>query len=90
MGRLSGRVAVVTGASQGIGREICLDLHQEGAVLVCADLKSEGQKPEDPPTYELIQNLGGKAIFVQVDVGNAKQVEALVARAVEEYGRLDM
>lgn len=90
MDRLSGRVAVVTGASQGIGREICLNLHQEGALLVCADLKPEGQKPDDRPTYELIKNMGGKAIFVQVDVSNAKQVEGLVAKAVEEYGRLDM
>ncbi|KAL1982508.1 hypothetical protein VTN96DRAFT_1233 [Rasamsonia emersonii] len=64
--RLSGRVAIVTGSSRGIGRGIY-----------------------KTPTHELINQQNGKAIFVQVDVGDARQVEALVQRAVEEYGRVD-
>jgi NAD(P)-dependent dehydrogenase (short-subunit alcohol dehydrogenase family) len=88
--KLAGRVAIVTGASQGIGREICLQLHSEGAYLACADLKSQGVTSDETPIHELIVQKGGKAIFVQVNVGDAKQVEALVAKTVEEYGRLDM
>lgn len=53
-------------------------------------MKSQGRTPDEISIHELITQRGGKAIFVQVDVGDAKQAEALDARAVEEYGRLDM
>lgn len=87
--RLANRVAIVTGASQGIGREICHQFHLEGTSVVCVDIR-----PSAPngfvPTHELIQQLGGKAIFVEADVSNAEKVEKLVATAVAEYGRVDM
>jgi NAD(P)-dependent dehydrogenase (short-subunit alcohol dehydrogenase family) len=92
--RLKGRVAIVTGSSQGIGREICEQFHSEGAVLVCADLRPGGNlvdgTPAETTTHERISQLGGKAIFVQTDVTSAASMEAVVAKAVEEYGRLDM
>lgn len=87
--RLPGRVAIVTGSSHGLGREICLQFHSEGAFLVCADLRPQGVGA-DLPTHEVIRKRGGRAVFVQTDVTDAKQVEAVVAKAVEEYGRLDM
>lgn len=87
--RLLNRVAIVTGSSQGLGRAICLQFHEEGALLICADVKTGGQEV-DVATHELIQQKGGKAVFVKTDVTDAKEVQGLIAKAVEEYGRLDM
>lgn len=87
--RLQDRVAIVTGSSQGIGREVCNQFFLEGALLVCADLKPLGQG-EEVATHEWIFQKGGKAIFVEVDVGNADSWKALVAKTVETYGKLDM
>jgi NAD(P)-dependent dehydrogenase (short-subunit alcohol dehydrogenase family) len=88
-GHLHGRIAIVTGSSQGIGREICHEFFVEGALLVCADLKPDGQG-ESLPTHDWITHEGGRAIFVQTDVSVAKSWEALVNKTVEAYGRLDM
>lgn len=87
--RLLHKVAIVTGSSQGIGREICNQFYEEGALLVCSDLRPVGQG-EDVPTHEWIVQKGGKAIFVQTDVSKADDWKALIAKTVEEYGRLDM
>lgn len=92
--RLYNKVAIVTGASSGLGRAISIGYAREGAKLICADLQpsARAQVPTETEidTHELIQREGGKAIFVHTDVGEAKQMEALVKRAVEEYGRVDM
>lgn len=87
--RLLNKVAIVTGSSQGIGREICNQFYEEGALLVCSDLRPTGQG-EDVPTHEWISQKGGKAIFVQTDVSKAEDWKALIAKTVEKYGRLDM
>lgn len=87
--RLESRVAIVTGSSQGIGREICYQFFKEGALLVCADLRPLGRN-EQVPTHEWIANQGGTAIFVEADVTKAECWEALVRKAVEAHGRLDM
>lgn len=92
--RLSGRIAIVTGSSSGLGRGIALAFASEGASLVCADLQSHAHKDkanEFPvPTHELIIQQGGTSIFVTADVRDEGQIESLVAAAVKQFGRLDM
>ena len=84
-GLLTGKVALVTGGGSGIGRASALTFAREGAKVVVADVAVEGGEE----TVRLIQQHGGEAIFVKTDVARAAEVEALVARAVQTYGRLD-
>lgn len=85
MQALAGKVALVTGASSGIGRAIALGCAQEGAqVVVCARRVREGQE-----TVDLIAEVGGTAHFVPADVSRAAEVAALIAATVERFGRLD-
>jgi 3-oxoacyl-[acyl-carrier protein] reductase len=83
---LSGHAGVVTGAGRGIGRAIASRLAEAGARVVCADLNEETAKE----TASLIESAGGTALPVRVDVTHKKDVDALVATAVGEYGRLDV
>jgi NAD(P)-dependent dehydrogenase (short-subunit alcohol dehydrogenase family) len=84
-GLVAGKVALVTGGGSGIGRASALTFAREGAKVVVADVAVEGGEE----TVRLIQQHGGEAVFVKADVARAAEVEALVARAVQTYGRLD-
>jgi len=84
-GLVTGKVALVTGGGSGIGRASALTFAREGAKVVVADVAVEGGEE----TARLIQQHGGEAVFVKADVSRAAEVEALVARAVQTYGRLD-
>ena len=86
MKRLEGKVAIVTGAGSGIGKETALLFAGEGAKVVAADRVMEtGEK-----TVWQIKDSGGEAIFVKADVSRAGDVEIMVKETVEEYGRLDI
>ena len=94
-GRLQDKVAVITGASSGIGRAIALAYSNEGARVVCADVKetarAEGPANEsNSTTHDQINKSGGSATFIKTDVTNPSEVEALVNSAVEWGGRLDI
>lgn len=80
-----GKVALVTGASGGIGRATALAFAASDAAVVVSDVNAQG----GAETVAMIHAAGGKAIFVACDVSDGAQVKALVARAVSEYGRLD-
>jgi NAD(P)-dependent dehydrogenase (short-subunit alcohol dehydrogenase family) len=84
-GLVAGKVALVTGASSGIGRATALAFARQGAKVVVADVTGEGGEE----TVALVQKAGGEAVFVKTDVSKAVEVEALVAKAVATYGRLD-
>lgn len=83
---LQGNVALITGASSGIGRATALLLAQRGVQVVVADVDVEGSRQ----TVELIEQAGGAASFVQTDVTEAEQLAAAVAHTVSCYGRLDI
>lgn len=80
-----GKVALVTGASGGIGRATALAFGASGAAVVVSDVNEVG----GVETVATITAAGGSAIFHKCDVSNGAQVKALVARAVSEFGRLD-
>lgn len=83
--RLEGKVAIVTGGSSGIGRATAIAFAREGAnVVIAARRTQEGEE-----TVRLAQEAGSEALFVQTDVTKAADVEALVNKTLETYGRLD-
>ncbi len=81
-GRLAGKVAVVTGGAAGMGRGTVERFVQEGAQVVIADVQEERG-------LALAEQLGEDAGFVRADVSKEEDVEAMIALAVERYGRLD-
>ncbi|MDI6642829.1 MAG: 3-oxoacyl-ACP reductase FabG [Candidatus Hodarchaeaceae archaeon] len=81
------KVAAVTGASRGIGNAIALELGRSGFNVVISDLEKTGECDE---TMKKIAESGGEAIFVQTDVTNLSQVEELMKKTVEKFGRIDV
>ncbi|KAG0647086.1 putative oxidoreductase [Hyphodiscus hymeniophilus] len=93
--RLLNRVAIVTGASSGVGRSISLAYSYQGAKVVCADLRPEPRaeaagEVEEGPTHEVITKKGGEAIFVRCDVTKSADIQSLIKEVVAKFGRLDI
>lgn len=86
MGKLNGKVAVITGAASGIGRATAIRLAGEGAAVVVADLNKDGGES----TVRQCKEHGGNAVFQRADVSAEPEVQAMIARAVKEFGRLDI
>src|SRR5213593_4546364 len=87
MGRLDGRIALVTGAGRGFGRAIALAFGREGADLV---VNYNASGPAAKEVVAELERLGRRAEAVQADVARADQVRAMVDRAVARFGRLDI
>lgn len=82
--RLQGRVAIVTGAAQGIGARYAAALAAEGAALVCADVI------DAEPVAAQIRAAGGRALALRADVSSAESVRQMAAASVEAFGRIDV
>ncbi|CAJ62066.1 dehydrogenase of unknown specificity, short-chain alcohol dehydrogenase like [Frankia sp. CpI1-P] len=93
-GLLDGKIALVTGAGHGIGRGHALELAKHGATVIVNDLGStvsgEGRGRDAEEVVKIIEKRGGTAVADFGDVGDEEQVEASVARAFDEFGRLDI
>src|SRR5262249_39276487 len=84
--RLSGKVAIVTGAANGMGQSEALIFAREGAKVAVADLlEAEGRQVADK-----VKAAGGQAIFVKLDVGNEAEWEKAVKATVDAFGKLDI
>ena len=83
---LEGKVALITGGTSGIGRDTAILFAKAGAKVVIAGRR----EPEGNETVELVRAAGGEAVFVKADVSKAAEVENLVKKTVEKFGRLDV
>ena len=86
MGRLDNKVAVITGAASGIGRAAAIRFAAEGAAVVVADLNIDGGEA----TVRECREHAGRAVFQKTDVSAEADIKSMIARAVAEFGRLDI
>jgi NAD(P)-dependent dehydrogenase (short-subunit alcohol dehydrogenase family) len=86
--KLKDKIAVVTGAGSqiGYGRAICLTLAAEGCDVIAADIVLDGAEQ----TSEQVKSLGRKSIAIKVDVTKQAEVDAMVAKAIKQFGRIDI
>jgi NAD(P)-dependent dehydrogenase (short-subunit alcohol dehydrogenase family) len=98
MGRLDGKVALVTGGARGQGRSHALALAREGASIVVTDIAAQISSvpfdmatPDDlEKTASLVEALGGRALGIQADVRSQEQMDNAVAQAISTFGTLDI
>ncbi len=88
-GGLENKVALITGATSGIGRATAVAFAKAGGKVIIGDVR-EQPAAGGVPTADIIRDLGGKVLFVKTDVAQKSQMEALIHRAVQEFGRVDI
>jgi len=86
MGKLEGKVALITGAASGIGRATAILFAKEGAKVAVSDFVSEGGEE----TVRLIRKAGGESLFIAADVRISAHVQSMISKTVESYGKLDI
>lgn len=84
--KIAGKVAIVTGSGRGIGRGIAMRLAQDGATVVVSDIMLENAQKVEAE----IKAAGGKAMAIKTDVTKQEDCDALVAKTVEKFGKLDI
>lgn len=85
--QLAGKVALVTGASRGIGRAVALQLAKSGAKIA---VNYAGNQAAAEEVKQLIEENGGEAILVQADISSSESVDAMVSAVMEAFGRIDI
>lgn len=85
MDMVPGKTALITGSGAGIGRAAALKFAAEGAKVVVSDVNVKGGEE----TVAMIEREGGEAVFIKADVSVPEEVDALITKAVEAFGRLD-
>lgn len=86
MKKLSGKVAIVTGGASGIGKAIAMTLSREGASIIIADINLD----EAEKTVKEIKKSGLEAIAIKTDVSKSEDAKKMVARTIEQFGRIDI
>jgi NAD(P)-dependent dehydrogenase (short-subunit alcohol dehydrogenase family) len=87
-GRLEGKAAVITGGDSGIGRAVALAFAREGADVLISYLEEEETDARE--TVQVVEDAGKKAVKVPGDISDESRCQALVERAVEEFGKIDV
>ena len=87
MGKLTGKVAIVTGASRGIGRGIAIELAKEGAAIVINYSKDDKGAEE---TYKMLTEIGVSAIKLKRNITNFHETEDIVKETIKHYGKIDI
>ena len=82
--KLKDKVAIVTGGARGLGQAYCLGYVREGAKVVVADILDGSE------TVEMVEEIGGEAIAVEVDVRSAESTQQMAAKAMEAFGKIDI
>ena len=87
MNRIEGKIALVTGSSQGIGQGVAVRLAQEGAKII-VNYHSNPQGADD--TLKQIRDAGSDGIAIQADLGKTSEIDGLIAQSVAKYGQIDI
>lgn len=90
MGDLDGRVALVTGASSGIGNGIAAAYGREGADVVVADIRREPKLDDEQSVFEKLDNADADSLYVETDVTSEEDVENAIEATIDEFGGLDI